>query len=226
MNDSPGPTRRRPSAESVHRLLEQVRADEGHGVATLLEMYRHYLLSIARVEVKQQLRPKLSPVDLVQETIAVALRKFVAAEVQSEEELRRWLRRLLRNKLKNHQRKFGPGTKRDLAREVPLESAESAIWLRQLTARDGLSPRGQIEHKQMLEQVERAIFRLPIEYRTIILWRNRDQRTFVEIGQELHRSPDAVRMLWKRALRALGKVLEDGDGSSANRVSEECDGAP
>lgn len=212
MNDSPRPKRRRPSAESVGLLLDQVRTEEGRSAATLLELYRHYLLAIARSKIKDQLRAKLSPADVVQEALAVALRKFAAADLRTEEELRHWLRRVLHNKLKNHLRKYAPGTKRDLNREVPLESAESAQWLRQLAARGGLSPRGQLKNKETLALVEQSIDRLPVEYRTIIYWRSRDQRTFVDIAQELERKPDAVRMLWNRALKALGRVLEDGDG--------------
>jgi len=42
----------------------------------------------------------------------------------------------------------------------------------------------------------------------LIYWHNRDGLGWQEIAAKLDRSPDAVRMVWKRAIDRLKKLLD------------------
>ena len=65
---------------------------------------------------------------------------------------------------------------------------------------------------ELQKRVADAMDKLPADYRCIIELRNFEQRTFVEIGRIMNRSPDAVRMLWGRAIRRLAaEVGPDND---------------
>jgi DNA-directed RNA polymerase specialized sigma24 family protein len=65
--------------------------------------------------------------------------------------------------------------------------------------------------KERVARLLASIDKLPREYRQIILWRSRDELTWPEIGRKVDRSPDAVRMFWKRAMARLKKILQDED---------------
>ena len=55
--------------------------------------------------------------------------------------------------------------------------------------------------------LEKAIDRLPDDYRTVMSLRYQDALPFNEIGRRLGRSADAVRMLWARAVDRLKQEI-------------------
>jgi RNA polymerase sigma factor (sigma-70 family) len=52
-----------------------------------------------------------------------------------------------------------------------------------------------------------VMLRLPSEMRAAITLRNRDRRTFAEIGEELQVSSEAARRLWARGIEQLRNEL-------------------
>jgi RNA polymerase sigma-70 factor (ECF subfamily) len=58
-----------------------------------------------------------------------------------------------------------------------------------------------------------ALQALPEDYRRVIEWRNFEGLSFADIGQRLHRSAEAARMLWARAVEQLGRALRPSDAS-------------
>jgi RNA polymerase sigma-70 factor (ECF subfamily) len=56
--------------------------------------------------------------------------------------------------------------------------------------------------------LERALDRLPEDYRRVIQLRYREERSFEEIAQLMQRSPNAARKLWARAIERLQQELE------------------
>src|ERR1051325_11190773 len=68
-------------------------------------------------------------------------------------------------------------------------------------------PDSQAVAPEEAEALTRALERLPEAYRQVIQWRNRDRRSFEEIGQHLSQSPEAARRLWVRALESLARQL-------------------
>ena len=55
--------------------------------------------------------------------------------------------------------------------------------------------------------LEEALGRLPEDYRRVLLWRYREERSFEEIGRLLEKSPNAARKLWQRAVERLRQEL-------------------
>ncbi len=53
-----------------------------------------------------------------------------------------------------------------------------------------------------------AVSELSEDYRTVILLRQQMNLSFVDIADNMQRTPDAVRMLWGRAIVALGAKLK------------------
>lgn len=209
------PTRIRVSRKKLRQLLDELRDGRGDALATILNLYRPYLLATARARLEDRLKPKAGPSDLVQETLVQAHRIWSRLEhkPQSEDELRVWLRNILLARLKALRRRYYRAKSRSLRRERSLDEGESKQLLDELVAEYSHAPSELFDHKVLLEQLELALNRLPAAYRQVILWRSRDHWSFAQIGTKMDRSADAARMLWCRAIRLLKRELgvDNGD---------------
>ena len=123
-------------------------------------------------------------------------------------ELLAWLRRLLLHNLADFSRSYRRTGKRQAEREVPLEADSSAGASGRGLAADTPSPSGQAMAHEQDEALERALARLPEDYRRVLFWRYQEERSFEEIGQLLKRSPNAAQKLWLRAVERLRQELE------------------
>src|SRR5262245_52253809 len=102
----------------------------------MLDGCRQYLLLVANEQLDPDLRDKLGPSDLVQETFLEAQQDFGRFHGHSEQELLAWLRRILLNNLADARRRYRGAGKRDVGREIAL-----ADELRDRLAHEADSPR-------------------------------------------------------------------------------------
>src|SRR5262245_7233105 len=87
----PTPTGTRPGAHPpAETVMSDPRGPEQFGE------YRDYLMALARVQVSVDLRARIDPSDLVQETLCEALRDLPHHRGRSRAEMMGWLRSLLR----------------------------------------------------------------------------------------------------------------------------------
>jgi RNA polymerase sigma-70 factor (ECF subfamily) len=191
------------SRQQIESLIGEARLGSGVALGQLLEACRHYLTDQARRQVVPGLKCKVSASDLVQETSLDAHRDFASFRGQCLEELIAWLRRILLYNAANAARRYRAG-KRQLSRELAIEGHPDVA--KQLTAADP-SPRSLAVADEEQASVLQAIERLPDDYQTVIWLRNREHYSFVEIGDFMDRSPDAVRKLWFRAIERLQSEL-------------------
>ncbi len=103
--------------------------------------------------------------------------------------------------------------KRQIRRERSLDDFEVQAFLQRLVIPAEDTPSSRAAKKERIERALLALDQLPAEYRQMILWHNRDGLGWQEIAAKLDRSPDAVRMLWKRAIKRL-KTLLDADSET------------
>jgi len=173
---------------------------------------RQYLLLIANQELHADLQAKVAPSDVVQETFLDAQRDFPNFEGRSEDELLAWLRQILLNNIRDATRKYRNLSKRNLHRETSLSNRDGSAAV----AVNGLpaaieSPSWSARRRERNDGLRRAIGRLSEDHRAVIVARNLELRSFVEIGVAMQRSPNAVRKLWLRALESLQRELGEFD---------------
>jgi RNA polymerase sigma-70 factor (ECF subfamily) len=193
------------AAGSLIALLAKARAGDSNALGQVLEGYREYLRLLARARVGQEMRVRLDPSDLVQETLLEAQRDFPQFLGGSEAELAVWLRRILARNLAD-QLKYHQSQKRDVGREQPLdpliEQAHEAL------AAPLSSPSKQASRREQAVVMASAMAQLPQDYREVITLRYVEGRSFDEVAAQMGRSAGAVRMLWMRALERLGELME------------------
>lgn len=191
-------------------LLEQARAGDDAARGRLLELYRNYLRLMARALVGQDLRVRLDPSDLVQETFLEAHRDFPRFAGQGEPELVAWLRQILVRNLAN-QAKHHRAQRRDVRRQEPIEAVldRSSLAIQAALAAPVSSPsQGAIRREQAVRLAD-ALETLPADYREVFVRRNLNHESVEQIAAAMGRSVNAVRKLWARALIALKGSLED-----------------
>jgi RNA polymerase sigma-70 factor (ECF subfamily) len=176
-----------------------------------LEQYRDYLRLLARMQIDRQLRSKLDPSDIVQETLLTAHQKLDQFRGQTDAEMAAWLRQILINHLAQALRKFR-GAQRDVALEHSLEAAveESSLRLERWLIADQPGPTQQLLHSEQLLHLAHAMTELPEDQRTGLELRHLRGMTVAQISQEMDRSESAVGGLLRRGLKRLRELLASG----------------
>ncbi len=189
-------------------LLSQALAGSGECLGRLLDVYRNYLKLLAVSQLERKLTSRVSPSDVVQETFLEANRDFVSFRGSSSVEFCAWLRRILVNNLHRVVEQHVLAGKRDVRREVSLETL--ANNLEQSTARldsilrdPGASPSSHAERHELEITLADQLAELPVDYRDVIVLRHVEALPFEAVGQRLGRSTGASRMLWLRAIEML-----------------------
>jgi RNA polymerase sigma-70 factor (ECF subfamily) len=86
--------------------------------------------------------------------------------------------------------------------ETPSEQRQPGV------AADTPSPSARAAANEQEAALQRALERLPEDYRRVIALRHQEGRSFEEIGPLLGRTPAAARKLWSRAVERLQQELE------------------
>lgn len=197
------------SSQETEVLLTAVRGGSGEALGTLMDACRRYLLLVARAELGEDLQAKVGASDLVQETFLQAQKNFARFDGTSPTQLRAWLRQILLHRLAGVTRDFRQRRKRRVSQERPLDLAGLHRRSHRLLPARAASPSQHAVAQEEHERLERALARLPAGYYRVIVLRNRERRSFAEIGELLNLSSGAVRKLWVRGLVRLQRELAE-----------------
>ncbi|MFO0905311.1 MAG: sigma-70 family RNA polymerase sigma factor [Pirellulales bacterium] len=194
--------------------LGDVQAGDSQRLGQLLDSYRNYLYLLASTQIDDRLRAKVSPSDLVQETMLGAYRDFPAFQGRTERQLVAWLRQILIHRLHVFVQQHILAERRDARREVSLDDMAAALARSSqklnagsLLADSGQSPSAAVMQRENAVQLADHLQRMRADYREVIVLRNLQGLPFEEIGERLGRSSGAVRMLWLRAIQQLREQM-------------------
>ena len=198
------------STREFSQLLATARTGDREALGELLQWYCNYLTILASTQLDKRLQRRLSPSDLVQDTLLAAQRDFPDFRGQCERELLGWLRQILINSLHRAIEVHLKAGKRDLRREVSLDDMntsmdKSAVNFGAILAGNGTSPSGPVHARERAVALANELSKLPEHYREVIVLRNLQSLSFEEIATRMEKSVGAVRMLW---LRAIDKFKE------------------
>lgn len=168
-------------------------------IAAMVAACRPSLKAIAASLLPDHLKSRVDDSDLVQETLLKAVAQADQIRATCPAQVEAWLREILINSIRDCI-KFHGRQQRSISREqfLPLDPVRAT----------DPSASEQVRKAETREIILNAVTELPDDYRTVLLLRQQLDLTFPEIGERMQRSPDAVRMLWARALVALGEKLK------------------
>jgi RNA polymerase sigma-70 factor, ECF subfamily len=177
-----------------------------------LERYRRYLLVLASVHLAPELRPKLDPADVVQQTLIRAHAALPTLQATDPAGVTAWLRAILANELRDALKHFHRD-RRDLARERPLDADldRSASGMADWLAAAHTSPSGRADRNEQLLRLADALAALPETMRRVVVLKHCQGHTLQHIATVLGRSVPAVASYLRRGLERLREHLTRGD---------------
>jgi RNA polymerase sigma-70 factor, ECF subfamily len=179
-----------------------------------LEPYRRYLFVLASVHLPPELRSKLDPADLVQQTLLRAYAALADFRGEDPASLTAWLRKILANELCDTLKHFHRD-KRDISRELSLHADldRSASGLERWLAADQTSPSGQAMQNEHLLRLADALGTLPDLMREVVLLKHCQGWTLQEISVRLSKSIPSIASLLRRGLEQLRHQLNPENSS-------------
>jgi RNA polymerase sigma-70 factor (ECF subfamily) len=181
--------------------------DQAAAPGPSVERYREYLRLLARLHIDPQLRSKLDPSDVVQETLVKAHQKMDQFRGTSDGELAAWLRRILANSLidaaRKYQRELSVG--QPLAQTLDESSARLEAWL----AADQPSPSAQVNRQEQLLGLAGALAELPEDQRLAVELHHLKDCSVAEVANLMGKSEAAVAGLLRRGLKRLRELLAE-----------------
>jgi RNA polymerase sigma-70 factor (subfamily 1) len=196
-----------------HRTVRLITLAQGGDRAALEELCRTYserVRRIVRLRMGRQLRSKLESMDVVQDAMICALRGLGTFTYTDEGDFTRWLSRITENRLRDHRDRF-TAAKRDARREIPLDNSSGDSRPSDAQPVEPLytvTPSMEIDKKEQLDRLERAMETLKPEYKEVVLLTKIEGLSHQQAADKLGKSPDAVRMLLCRAMAALSETYE------------------
>lgn len=180
---------------------------EGEQFGEELEKYRRYLWLLARVQLDPAIRGRVSPSDIVQQTLIEAYSgrdQFEGVEEQRAGWLRQILARNLADAARDHRR-----AKRDIARERSIEASlgQTSQRLGDWIAQSQTSPSQHVAREEELLQLVDALFELDEEELEVVVRRHWQGETLAAIGEAMNLSKYLVTQRYRNAITRVRKRL-------------------
>lgn len=203
------------AADSIHTLLVAARGGAPDALGRIFEAARGHLLQVAERELPPELRAKIGPSDLVQETAIEMHRGFAHFTGTTADECFAWLREILRNNAVDAIRHYRDRLKRAVDREVSLSEKPNRADGGLVDGRR--SPDASAMRREEADALTHVLPRLPADERQILELRYWSGMSFADIAAQMGRSPKTVRKLWYQAIaRAQQELAVEGVVATAS----------
>lgn len=196
------------SAEVWQARIAAAQAGDRDALGEIFQRLRAYLRARAQDQLDGKLQVKVSPSDVVQETLLEAHRVFAKFRGHSRAELVVWVQGILNHRVQTAYRRYRGTGKRNLAREVRLDEHDDSQPEIELAAASQSSPSGPVIEDEERVRLQQALRKLPPRYEQVVRLRNELKLSFDEVGIALDCSADAAQKLWTRAVDQLARQLK------------------
>ncbi|MFN3191175.1 MAG: RNA polymerase sigma factor [Aureliella sp.] len=199
------------SDECPEELLRRVREHDGAAFAEFCQINRGALLAALERKVGPGLRRKLELEDILQETIARAVRDFPKVDFTGQEPIG-WLYKVMDRQIVDLHRYHFEAKKREGAREISMDGSKGVDVGRSKGFADLLvasmtSPSQVLSRNIKLGKIYQALGELPEETQKAIRWRYLENLPSQEIASRIGKSDAATRVLLSRGIRRLQSAV-------------------
>jgi RNA polymerase sigma-70 factor (ECF subfamily) len=198
----------RPDSAQTCALLEQVHLGSPRALDGLLGRCRSDLHAFIDFHLDPQIRQRVDPSDVVQETQLEVVRRMDDYLERRPMPFHLWVRKTAYQRMLQLRRDHRQRARRSVDREVPFPDRSSLLLARPLV-HGGPSPSQQVEAREFAQRVSRAVAELSANDRELLLMRHAERLPYVEIACFLDIEPAAARKRYGRALIRLQKVLTE-----------------
>lgn len=199
------------SSSDTDALLKQLAAGDAQAADALLVRHRERLKKMVSCRMDPRLAARVSPSDVVQETMLTAARDLGEFAKSRPMPFYPWLRRLAWNRLMDLQRRHLYRKKRAVGREeqaAPMTDKSLFELAKRLVAA-GPSPSRAAQGNETRQRLRAALDELEPTQREVLLLKYVEDMTLAEAAAVLEISVDAAKMRHLRAVQRLRTVLAD-----------------
>ena len=193
-------------------LISQAQQGASSALGRLLDLYKNYLATLARLQLDQKLKSKVDPLDVVQETFLKASHNFHQFRGATERELLGWLRQILARGLVDEIRRYHKSQRGGIRLEENLvsqiELSSQAMGQQFVAAQSTPSERASRREQAVL--LADALAQLSDDNREVLVLRHLEELTFPEVAERLDKSLDSVKSTWRRSLVQLRRLIAGG----------------
>ena len=196
--------------QSISGLLPGAVRGDREAQSELFSQLQSYFLIMARHQLEPELRARINPSDIVQESLAKATKALPDFRGTSEPEIRAWLKQIVGNEVKEQRRKHRL-QKRDIGREAKPDTNDQSRNVGLDIMAQSRTPQSRAMVEEELQILRSNLSHLTPDYEQVIRLRSLERKSFSEIGELMDRSPEAVSKLWYRAILALQKKMTNSE---------------
>jgi RNA polymerase sigma factor (sigma-70 family) len=189
--------RQRPSELTDAILIQQAQSGDDGAFAILVGRYSPLLLHL----IASMLRDEYLAHDVLQHVFLQLYRCLPT--LQPDETIKSWLCQVARHRCIDELRRKRPVTFSEMGQEP---DGENLSFLTALLDTDRM-PEEQLELIELRQRILRALERLPVRIRAVVLLRYANQLSFREIGQALHIPASTAKTYFHRAKKPLRTLL-------------------
>ena len=192
------------SACETAELIALARDGDETARGELVARYRGHLRRLAQKLLDSDVKTRVDPSDVVQQSCLAFHRDFHSFRGTQEAELLAWLQQILRRAVANTIRCHVSVAKRSVRKERPLpEIAVDDGVLEMPVAADQSSPSAQARRREAIELLEGALGELPEDQSEAVRLRHLRGWSLERLATHFGRSEMAVAGLLKRGLQTL-----------------------
>lgn len=184
----------------LQTLVDRIRNGETDAANELFEYGRAFLCDTTSEAIENGLRSKMGSSDIVQQSLLEAYDQLKSFRGSTVAQFRSWLQTLARHNLIDADRQFRQAKRRDVSREIPLQSTSPLVG----PDRTASSYHREIEADRELWN---AVKRLPNHDQKLIELRHRHKMSHAEIADHMQISEVAVRKKLSRTIQMLRESL-------------------
>jgi RNA polymerase sigma-70 factor (ECF subfamily) len=172
--------------------------------------YRDYLMILARSQIAIDLRGRIDPSDLVQDTLCDALRDHSRSRARTRAETMGWLRSVLKFNLIDRLRRLS------LERQVvSLDGSldQTSVGMSRLPQRQRSEsvPSARVVREEDALTLAAILGQLSEAQAEAIVLKHCQGMSVVEIGRHMNKSPDAIGGLLRHGMRRLRELMPRED---------------
>lgn len=197
--------------QSMSMLVPKAKAGDDIARNEVCKQIQEYLERMADKKLDAQLRRRVNPADIVQQTMTRMISAFEGFRGSSSAEFYGWLNRILENEI-NSTRRNSQRDKRDVRRESEVPD-KSGIANAISPTDPNLTPGSEAIKTERLDQFHRVLEKLPPDYAEVIRLRSLEERSFKDVAEIMDKSYDAASKLWYRAIVKFQDEIEKLDDS-------------
>ena len=161
-------------------------------------------------QLDEQLQVKVSPSDVVQETLLERIVALPRSGVARERNSLLWVQGILNHRVQTAYRRYRDTSKRDIGRETGLHELSESKQPPEIAMIQS-SPSGHAVANEEQTRLEAAIRQLSPRHEQVIRLRNELKLSFDEVAIALSCSADAAQKLWTRAVKQLSRKLNSDE---------------